>query len=1272
LQRQERRSAQAADAHLRPPRLSFPEDAPPEERTVAGALVAEVLAGARSALVFENALIESALELDSRKIEVELCFRRCTFRGAVHFRETAFAYRVRFIECTFESDLKFIACKGTELWFVAEMDLTDAPVAQPGCVLRGAASFLDFKLSDNFVCEHARFYGEVSLNGSTVDGGVFMRSAEFSARAEFRALRVGYDVDATKANFLHATAPADFSEARIASNLFFNDAQFHGPAAFVATSVGRTLSCERTSFLSAEAQVILNSIEVQGFATFEQATFAGKADFTAAKIKGNLYMPKARFTHRGEAASFNTAHIGEHASLIETEFYGSIDFYAATIGATADFSKLKMLEEAAANFAALKVAEVASFAECLFTGPATFNEAHFGSLNASAAEFRNVSSAVSFSSCVVDFNASFAQAKFHGGANLELARIGAPLSLESAQFLGEGPVRMQSMQLANGAWLIGTTFHGPVSIAMSRIGGELRCERARFLNASASLEASSAEIQGTAAFSEAEFHGPVLCVQLSVGGDLLFDKACFVNESASLDLSLARIKRALELAQARLLGPTSFVAARIDGYFRADDAEFGARLDFNSTHIGGWALLKHARFARSVRMPYLRVASSLQLIGADFKEDLILSSASIGDSLLLHTEGEHVAKVGGSLDLGSTAVKANLRFTGLECRGRATLDRVTVGGEAQFNGAEFRDAVEFHSFAALGPVSFTAVRFHGSAGFEYFTAADSTFAGAKFAGNARFDNARIKGSLRFARIEFKGKVSLPGCVVEGDLSISGKALPDAPPGADCHQPLSADRLTVKGTLALDSARFAPKADVSLRLANIDIADINNCEFAGFTCFAAQMAKGLLFTRNIVGGEAHFAGVTVGGPAIFSGSRFGGVFDLSDAELLGAARFSAVDAESEGPDTPCAFDDNAKFEKTRFGGRAWFVGTRFGAKANFRSAEFKGEVEFGDLRDADAGKPLGLRFAKDANFDHVLFDAPVWFVGVEFGGLGVFSKTQFQNRVLFQNVHFTSASDRSASFAEADFQSQALFKHVEVNGWLTFYGAKSRHHLRIWTTCHVAGVVNLENASLALLEIEHEGEPVSDYGFLGGLTLAGCNYQRIQCPAALGLEKLWRALRANLERREQTRKALDFDRKPYLRFEEFCRSVGENELADRVYFDLRRREEQRESRWLHRGWAFFERMLFGYGVRPLRMLLWTIGFWVAGAVVFALAAGMRPALDPLFDAMRWSLFNLTPGISSIMKQDPRTGWLVIVALVQTVAGWALLALLAHRFFKGLKR
>jgi hypothetical protein len=279
-------------------------------------------------------------------------------------------------------------------------------------------------------------------------------------------------------------------------------------------------------------------------------------------------------------------------------------------------------------------------------------------------------------------------------------------------------------------------------------------------------------------------------------------------------------------------------------------------------------------------------------------------------------------------------------------------------------------------------------------------------------------------------------------------------------------------------------------------------------------------------------------------------------------------------------------------------------------------------------------------------------------------------------VLFHSVKFLDKSHYCAGFVDTAFLGQVVFDATIFNGRSSFYNARFHNILTVNSNCEFKGPVDFENARLMMLKAD--GRDTTRMPFSGLVSFRGCTYQRVSFPG--GSAGFWRMLSENLRRQGEQQ----FDRQPYLEFEKFCRMSGEGEIADEVYFEMCKRESWLEKRPLYRILDIFYRVVFGYGVRPGRWIGWIIGLWGWGAAMFSLPGMMKlgaggateGAGGRFLPQMFLSVSNLVPGADKLMSKysellNQEALAAVGVAMIQRAAGWVLLALLAKRFFAGLK-
>lgn len=205
-------------------------------------------------------------------------------------------------------------------------------------------------------------------------------------------------------------------------------------------------------------------------------------------------------------------------------------------------------------------------------------------------------------------------------------------------------------------------------------------------------------------------------------------------------------------------------------------------------------------------------------------------------------------------------------------------------------------------------------------------------------------------------------------------------------------------------------------------------------------------------------------------------------------------------------------------------------------------------------------------------------------------------------------------------------------------------------------------------------------------FGGEVDLRHCHYQVLQHDeGGEGIRELWVVLRDKW--RQQAKPGAtqsSFDVQPYEQLERVCRKQVLDELADDIYYEMRSIAHRFETRIFFRMWDWIECRLFGWGVKPLRMVGQFVIFWAIGTCVFwlpetqtALEVNSSPPVHPSFyTAMIISLRNLVPGLGELKTLGLGSAWpnpvAAICTILQHLVGWMLLALLAKRFFAGLSR
>jgi hypothetical protein len=968
--------------------------------------------------------------------------------------------------------------------------------------------------------------------------------------------------------------------------------------------------------------------------TLGNAIVDGPLDLQGAGVEAELIFEHCRFRHAvlaREATFSRRVRFSQHCVFDDAVIFDSCT--ARHLWFTRELELAgEPIKEPGATFRA-QVSFVASrilgslcFDGARFLGPETF------SLNGAS-----VSASVFMQS-----------AEFYGPVVFTALQIDLGLFGARAKFNDWGALAdFSSMKIKLHALLEDAVFLGPATFELSEIDGNFSLARSRFFDSDSATIFANMRIGKLADMRGATFWGAVNFYQADIGGSLRCDDMTFLETGQTLYGSALKVKGETSLINATIHGPAEFGGMAADGRLYCDGATFLSYVSFTG-----------ARFA-----------SHISAANAQFKALADFSHLEVGGDLLFPS-----TSFGAALQLYSSDIKGSAQLDRSVCRGRALFTNMVIHGELQCRGMVFHDEANFVSVACEGAAYFDFTKFKGDAKFNFFSSVAGHFRRTKFHRQADFSGIKLKGTGHYTGAKFGGPVDFRNAAIDEDLRFESAARekPPKPARVVFMAAVNGDGIEVGRELALSECVFRHQGELTLRFARIGLLDCRGNGFRSVTCFSARIRDGLLFERNVITEDAVLAVIKVGGRSRFGGTIFKKECDFSEADLQGVADFGAKACDDGSDARPCTFESAAKFDRTRFGGKTYFDGTVFHATASFKAAEFLDEVTIQRLAGGAGDKTPALPMKFD--FGHAAFSGPLTITDVTFGATVSFSKCRFLSRVGFVNVAFNgpAASDEyddSVVFAEARFESQLVLSETTVRRRLAFFGAVHENRLFVGTNCRFDDRLDLRNARLTILDIDHTGRPApTDLSFLGKLLLDGCTYQRL-VHDGIEPEILWRQFHKSLGSVDTA----TFQRQPYLEFERVCRGAGKDKLADQVYFDLRAADGRLEHRWIFRLWNWTERLVFGYGVRPLRLIATFLIAWIGGALVFGLLHGSVDMEHGKLDVAE-SLRNLVPGLDKLIKiERPSSGVLETgVSILQYVLGWALLALLAHRFFKGLKR
>ena len=522
-------------------------------------------------------------------------------------------------------------------------------------------------------------------------------------------------------------------------------------------------------------------------------------------------------------------------------------------------------------------------------------------------------------------------------------------------------------------------------------------------------------------------------------------------------------------------------------------------------------------------------------------------------------------------------IDGKAQFTDAVFSSQATFLDARIGRDADFPGAQFGAEARFGRLHVAGDLSFGesqdpnkgSSRFAGPANFAELRANGLVFKGSHFDDTAIFERMHLDQVLQFLPAEqtpviFKGLASFGGTTVQGQVVFI--------------------RTSFEAEAIFLNATFYKE----ILFAGVVFEKETSFDRAVIGTTAQFCASGNNPVRFLAG--ARFHGVRVNGDSTFAGVQFCG-----DASFDG---FCAEGSLFFRPDLqvgrPVWFEKRAGFNNLMVKGNAEYQGAQFGGEAHFDGAAFGGAVHF------EPGQ-IGKKKI------HTRFKGKTVFVSASFASKAIFSFAKFRSEAQFESARFAV----DAHFDGAQFMDKASFAGVEIRGFAFFERAAFRKKL------------NLVGARFGSAHFGVEGERsqtvAAQATFHGAVDLRGFAYQRILID--------WKAA---LDKQEP------FDREPYSRLEAALRSKGEERQANNVYFRRCKEENRRRRIRIKAAWRArvgspnsrrtvvgesllalyhgLQGLLFGYGVRPLRLLLCTLVLIGLGGHVFSMPGAVVPTAN----------------------------------------------------------
>jgi hypothetical protein len=455
------------------------------------------------------------------------------------------------------------------------------------------------------------------------------------------------------------------------------------------------------------------------------------------------------------------------------------------------------------------------------------------------------------------------------------------------------------------------------------------------------------------------------------------------------------------------------------------------------------------------------------------------------------------------------------------------------------------------------------------------------------------------------------RVDLNHSRVEGDLNLNNLGLVEE----------SVDRNPYEEDLGLSEAQKVVTSFIR----------INDTKINGTVNF-----KNTIFERPIdfksteFKGRADFMGSDFRNEVRFENATFHKKADFRDSLFHNYTNFYKSTFDANVSFDYAWFNDAADFSDSRFNEIASFIKTIYNGDANFEESVFNDNTSFSEAKFNSAAYFWNSSFKKRADisysefsgyagFDNSTFNKTTTFEASDFNGDAYFMRSVF-DRVDFNRTWF----DRGADFSNSNFSGPAYFFGSYLGNRSIFSGIIIKKGIKI----------DLSHAKIENLIADWQFAKPSNHNVT--LTIG-----------------VLQNLRGYYER------------------------YGSSDDANDCYFELRKMKAGTTDNWLDNllDWLqntqkidYLARLSYGYGVRPLRPLEWSIIIIVLFAVIFWQLKTFK-----LGEAIYFSLNAFVSGTGKIFVDPPKlpktsTAKIRFLFLLERILGLIFISLLVIAFTK----
>ena len=331
-------------------------------------------------------------------------------------------------------------------------------------------------------------------------------------------------------------------------------------------------------------------------------------------------------------------------------------------------------------------------------------------------------------------------------------------------------------------------------------------------------------------------------------------------------------------------------------------------------------------------------------------------------------------------------------------------------------------------------------------------------------------------------------------------------------------------------------------------------------------------------------------------------------------------------------TETVFNEAVDFRGSLFLKRTNFSGSRFNANADFGNSQYNGEVSFNKSQFEEDVSFNRTSFSQKASFSKSLFSKDIYFRKCIFSEDLNFNRSHFAGDAFFRGSQFCG----NASYRKSQFNRDADFSQSEFSG----------------STADFESAQFLGDAFF------------DDTSFKKSLSLSRTKYEKlyIRWKSVTKAKYRWKFLE-NWSRISSLAYDRDHGETAYLLLIDNFKKLGFFEDADNCYYHYRN-ERRRDLPRPYKPVDWILMALYGYGVRPIRPLIWAMIVFLAFGLMYATSGefiGITKAIAPV-NALNISYTLFLSGTKLI--EDPNhaaTGTLYLIFTFEKLLGSLFFAL-----------